>query len=58
MNAVTEHGFTADEVAANSGHDNLATLVHHLRQVCVQHLNVGMELCPNKAIVLPVTILV
>jgi len=58
MNAVTEHGFTADEVAANSGHDHLATLVHHLRQVCVLNLNVGMKLSPNKAIVLPVTILV
>ena len=33
LGAVTEHGFTADEVAANSGHDDLATLIHHLRQV-------------------------
>ena len=33
LEAVTEHGFTADEVATNSGHDNLATLIHHLRQV-------------------------
>ena len=33
LEAVTEHGFTADGVAANSGHDDLATLIHHLRQV-------------------------
>ena len=33
VNAVTEHGFTADEVAANSSHDQLATLIHTLRQV-------------------------
>ena len=33
LEALTEHGFTADEVATNSGYDDLATLVHHLRQV-------------------------
>ena len=33
VNASTEHGFTADEVAANSSHDRLATFIHHLRQV-------------------------
>ena len=33
VNAETENGFTADEVAANSGHDELATLIHRLRQV-------------------------
>ena len=33
IDAVTENGFTADEVAANCSHDELATLIHHLRQV-------------------------
>ena len=37
VNAVTEHGFTADEVAANSSHDQLATLIHTLRQVLQQY---------------------
>ena len=38
VNAVTEHGFTADEVAANSSHDQLATLIHALRQVSLSLL--------------------
>ena len=33
LEVVTEHGFTADEVATNSGHDDLAALIHQLRQV-------------------------
>ena len=45
VNAVTEHGFTADEVAANSSHDELATLIHTLRQVQVYYNIILLQCC-------------
>ena len=30
-----QHGYTADEVSASAGHDNIASLLFHLRQVCI-----------------------
>ena len=47
VNAVTEHGFTADEVAANSSHDELATLIHALRQVLYMYTPVHTCTCEH-----------
>ena len=45
LDTTTEHGFTADEVASNSGYEKLATLIHHLRQVSIISLFWGIH--PN-----------